>query len=78
VGLATQCRRRHWLTGGPGAQCRAAVQTGFEQHPEFKNFKQIQTVSNFGQLEMCFPELRKIKIKYGWKGFVTRNNFDYR
>jgi hypothetical protein len=52
-----------------------AVETGFEPHPEFKSFKQIQTVSNLDRLEKYFLGLRKIEIKYGWKEFETRNNF---
>jgi hypothetical protein len=52
-----------------------AVQTGFEPHPKFKSFKQIQSVSNFGRLEKYFLGLGKIEIKYGWKEFEARNNF---
>jgi hypothetical protein len=40
----------------------AAVQTGFEPHPEFKSFKQTQTVLNSGWLEKYFLMLRKIEI----------------
>jgi hypothetical protein len=37
-----------------------------------------QTASNFGWLEKYFSGLRKIEMKYGWKVFEMRNNFDYR
>jgi hypothetical protein len=63
---------------GPAHNAGVAVETGFEPHPEFKSFKQIQTVSNFGRLERYFPGLGKIEIKYGSKEFETRNNFSYR
>jgi hypothetical protein len=40
--------------------------------------KYFQTVSNFGWLEKCFPELGKFEIKYGFEALDQGNNFLYR
>jgi hypothetical protein len=50
-----------------------AAQFGFK--PNQKYFKRIQNSPNFDWFKMCFPEIQKYEIKYGWKEVEMRNNF---
>jgi hypothetical protein len=51
------------------AQCRAAwLKPVLKQIPNSNLSNKSQASSNFGQLEKYFLGLRKIKIKYGFKG----------
>jgi hypothetical protein len=46
-------------------------------HGKLKEFKLFQIISNLIRSKHDLPELKKIEIKYGLKGFDLWNNLPY-